>query len=174
MEPLHLLFSFSGRLRPEPFGLAAGAVYLAGVASQFLTAPGIIARFGLFAFAASQALLIWVWFCLHAKRLRDAGRPIGLAAAASVLYALSIVLLLVVAAAFFHPGTLPTDDANSTSALGLILLAVIIATVLEAPRHDVAWVMAAILTALALVPIAVAIAVTLWAATQPESGERSA
>jgi uncharacterized membrane protein YhaH (DUF805 family) len=174
MGPLRLLFSFSGRLRPEPFALAAGAVYLAGAASQFLTAPAIIARFGLAAFAASQALLIWIWFCLHAKRLRDAGRPIGLAAAASLLYALSIVLLLVVAVAFFHTVTLPANDANSTSALGLVLLAVIIAAVLDAPRHDIAWLMAAILTAVALVPLLVAIALTLWAATQPEAGERKA
>ena len=37
-----------------------------------------------------QALLIWMWFALHAKRLRDAGRTIGLAVGAAVLYALSV------------------------------------------------------------------------------------
>ena len=35
-----------------------------------------------------------MWFALHAKRLRDAGRPIGLAIAIAILYALAIVLLM--------------------------------------------------------------------------------
>ena len=38
-----------------------------------------MARTGPWLFAAAQALLIWVWYVLHAKRLRDAGRSVGLA-----------------------------------------------------------------------------------------------
>ncbi len=93
---LRFLFSPCGRLRPRPFTLAAIAIYLAGAASQFLTTPDVLIRGALWPFAVVQALLLWVWFVVHAKRLRDAGRPIGLAVGATVLYALSIVLLVLI------------------------------------------------------------------------------
>src|SRR5580692_11893212 len=101
MQALSLLFSPNGRLRPQPFIYGALAVYALGAASQLLTRPDVMMRGGLWLFAASQAVLIWIWFALHAKRLRDADRAAGLAAGASLLYALAVVLLLIVATAFF-------------------------------------------------------------------------
>ena len=78
MQALRFLFSPSGRLRPQAFAVAAIAVYAAGLASQLLTTPRVIARDGLWPFAMVQVVLVWVWFSLHAKRLRDADRSIGL------------------------------------------------------------------------------------------------
>ena len=78
-------------------------------AAQWLTVPDVIARGGLWPFVIVQALLIWVWFALHAKRLRDAGRTIGLAVGVSLLYTLSVVLLLIVAAAFFTASASRSD-----------------------------------------------------------------
>src|ERR1700691_194698 len=101
MQALRLLFSPWGRMRPQAFMFAAIAVYAAVAASQLLTAPAVTARSGLWLFAAAQALLIWIWYAIHAKRLHDAGRASALAAGAGLLYALSIVLLLIVASAFF-------------------------------------------------------------------------
>jgi uncharacterized membrane protein YhaH (DUF805 family) len=167
MQALRFLFSPSGRLRPQTFILAAVAVYVAGAASQFLTRPDVIMRCGLWPFAATQVLLIWVWFVLHAKRLHDGGRPIGLAAGASVLYALSVALLLLLAASFYVPLAGQMPDANSASALGLILLVSIVAVLLGSPQYDVASLLVAILLVLAFVPLIVAVVVTLWAATRP-------
>ena len=98
MHALRFLFSPSGRLRPQPFVFAAAGVYAAGVASHGLTTADVIARLGLWAFVAVQAVLVWIWFVLHAKRLRDAGRGAGLAAGVGLLYVLSIVLLVILAA----------------------------------------------------------------------------
>jgi uncharacterized membrane protein YhaH (DUF805 family) len=167
MQALRFLFSPSGRLRPQVFAVAAIAVYLAGAASQLLTMPDVIARGGLWFFAMAQALLTWVWFVLHAKRLHDAARATGIAAGASLLYALSIVLLLIVAAAFIPTSTGAVTDANTTSALGLIMLLSIVATLSGSTSYDLGWLIVAILTAMAFVPIVVALAVTLWAATRP-------
>src|ERR1700734_1000325 len=100
MQALLLIFSPSGRLPPQTFILAALIIYLAGASSQLLTGPDVIRRAGLWPFMAAQALLIWLWFALHAKRLRDAGRPVGLAAGVSILYALSVALLIIIAASF--------------------------------------------------------------------------
>jgi uncharacterized membrane protein YhaH (DUF805 family) len=169
MQALRFLFSPSGRMPTGPFVFAAIAVYAVGAASQVLTRPEISARGGLWLFGAIQAVLIWIWFALHAKRLRDADRAAGLAAGVSLLYALSIVLLLIVAFAFFATSSGATTDANATSGLGLILLVAIIASLSGSNNYDFAWVMAAILTILAFLPVILALAVTLWAATRPSA-----
>ena len=98
------------------------AVYAAGAASHWLTVPGVIARAGLWPFVLAQAVLIWIWFVLHAKRLRDAGRRPASRPECRLLYALSVVLLLIVAASFFTTSANAATGANATSALGLILL----------------------------------------------------
>jgi len=167
MQALRFLFSPSGRLRPQAFILAAIAVYLGGAASQWFTTSEVIARGGLWLFAAAQAVLTWVWFALHAKRLRDAGQPAGLAAGAAVLYALSVVLLLFLAFAFFAASAGSTTDVGAQSALGLILLVTIIATLAASSNYDSGWFMVALLTAITFMPLIVAVAVTAFAATRP-------
>src|SRR5580692_8239954 len=104
MQVLRLLFSPFGRLGPKAFVIAVIVVDAAGAASQWLTVLGATANNKLLLFAAVQAVLIWIWFVLHAKRLRDAGRSIGLAVGAAVLYALSVVVVLIKAKAFFTTG----------------------------------------------------------------------
>ena len=83
MQALRFLFSPFGRLGPQAFVIAVIVVDAAGAASQWLTVLGVAARNGLWLFALAQAVLIWVWFALHAKRLRDAGRSTGLAVGAA-------------------------------------------------------------------------------------------
>jgi hypothetical protein len=172
MRTFSFLFSPVGRLRPPAFILGATVVYLAGAASYLLTTPGLTARGGLWLFAAAQAVLIWSWFILHARRLHDAGRGVGPAAGVSVLYALSIALLIIMAASFYDAFADQPSDANAASALGLILIASIVAILLGSPHLDLAWLITAILLALALVPMILAVAVTLWAATGPSDQQR--
>jgi hypothetical protein len=124
-------------------------------------------------FAAAQALLIWVWFVLHAKRLRDAGRSIGLALGAAVLYALSVVLLLTVTTAFFTTG--PTrHDANTIGALTFILLLSILESLGAASSYPLGAIVVAILAMRAFLPVIVAMIVTLWAATGASVNEPTA
>ncbi len=176
MQTLRLIFSPSGRLAPQPFVVAAIVVYVAGVASHLLTGASVVSRAGLWPFLFVQALLIWIWFALHAKRLHDADRTAGLAAGVAILYALSIALLVIVAVSFYAPlaGQLPFEDANSASAVGLMLLLSIIAILLGAPHYDLAWLMVAILLLIALLPVVLAFVVTLWAATRPSAPGRGA
>jgi len=122
MQAGRFLFSPRGRLRPQPFIYGAVAVYLAGVASHFLTTPDVLGRAGLWPFVVAQVVLTWVWFTLHAQRLHDAGRASGVAVGVCLLYVLSIVLLLIVADSFFNTSNGPMADANATSALWLILI----------------------------------------------------
>jgi uncharacterized membrane protein YhaH (DUF805 family) len=172
MQALHFLFSPFGRLAPQPFVVAAIVVYVSGAAAQGLTVPDVIARAGLWPFATAQAVLIWIWYALHARRLHDAGSTQVLAAGTAVLYALAVVLLLIVATAFFT--TAPTaihGNANATGALGLILVLIVIETLAGASSYDIGWAVVAILVVLALLPVLLAVGVTLLAATRPRLPE---
>ncbi len=161
------LISPQGRLRPQPFLVAVAAVYVAGALSHWLTVPDVIARVGLWAFAAAQAALTWLWFVLHAKRLHDAGRSEGLAIAIALLYVLSLVLLLLLATNFFagsEPGSL--GGASATSALELVLLLYIVMTLTGPMQYDLTWIVVALLTLFAFVPVLVALFFSLWTATR--------
>ncbi len=167
MQGLRFFFSPQGRIAPQPFIIAALVVYLLGSASHVLTVPVVFVRAGLWPFAAVQAVVTWVWFALHAKRLHDAGRTHGLAVGVAVLYALSIVLLLILAVAFFNTSDSVLHDPNAASALGLMLMLYIIATLLGSMHYDFAWLVVAILTAMTFVPIVIALGFTVWTATRP-------
>jgi uncharacterized membrane protein YhaH (DUF805 family) len=172
MQTLRFLFSPSGRLAPQAFLIAAIAVYAAGAAAQYLTMPNILALSGLWSFAAAQAVLIWIWYALHARRLNDSGRSVGLAAAAAALYALSVVLLLILATGFFATSAAGTTEPHAPGAL-VILLVSVIAALAQSGSHDVGWFIVTALIALAFLPVIVALAVTLWAATLPRAAEQS-
>lgn len=161
------LVSPNGRLRPQPFLAAIAAIYIAGALSHWLTVPGVISHVGLWVFAAAQAVLIWLWFIVHAKRLHDAGRREGLAIAVAILYVLSLILLLLLATNFFagsEAGSL--GDASATSALELVLLLYIVMTLTGPVQYDLTWIVVVILTLFAFVPVVVALIFTLWTATR--------
>jgi uncharacterized membrane protein YhaH (DUF805 family) len=175
MQALRFLFSPYGRLRPRPFLSAAVGVYIAGVAAQWLTAPYALKHIGIAPFAIVQILIIWMWFVLHAKRLRDGGCSIGFAAGAAVLYMLGIVLLLLLGAGFIDLN--PNGDWGTTgsTALGLIVLISVIGILDNANHYEAIWpLVAGFLTVMALLPPIVALAVTAWAATRPSDVEQKA
>jgi hypothetical protein len=154
-------------LRPGVFLGVAVVVYVLGAASHLLTAPAVIGQAGPWPFAAVQALLIWIWFTLHSKRLRDAGLGTGLAVGVSLLYALSVLLLVVVEASFAGAIAGQTGDTKAASGLELILLVSIIALLLGSTHYDVTWAVVAILLAIEFIPIALALGTTIWAGAQP-------
>ena len=170
MQTLRFLFSPTGRLEPRAFVFAAIVVYALGVAAQWLTMPDILLRAGIWPFAVAQALLVWAWYVLHARRLRDAGRPVDLAAGAALLYGLSIVLLLIVTIGYFKPYA-GAVDPNATAALNIILLIMVVSALTQSASHDVGVLIVTVLMVLALLPVIVAVAVTLWAATRPSGAE---
>jgi uncharacterized membrane protein YhaH (DUF805 family) len=165
MQGLGLLFSPAGRLGPRAFIIAVVLLYLAAAASQALTLR--IKSAGLWPFLAAQIVLVWIWYALHAKRLRDAGKPVGVAVATCLLYVLSVVLLLIIAGAFYGALAGQGTDPNTASALGLILFVSIIAMLSGTPHDSLAWLIVAILLVIAYLPIILAVVTTVWAATRP-------
>ena len=172
MQTLRFLFWPSGRLSRQGFLLAAIGVYAAGLASQWLTVPAIITRGGIWPFALVQVLLIWIWFSLHAKRLHDAGRSAGIAAAAAIVYFLTVTLLVFLLETLFADASTQVGDANAVGAVTLILFIWIVAILSGAPDANFYWLGVLILVAAAL-PIIFMAAVTLWVLTRPSVQEQA-
>ena len=160
MESLTVFFSARGRLAPRAFAAGAAVVYGTAFLSLLLISPPVMLRAGLAPFALVQAIAIWCWFCLHAKRLRDAGRQVGVAVAIAVLYALAVILFLLLVALIMPVG----DAAQRARAEDVPVLPLLIAT-LTAETGIFAYVAAAIL-ALVVAPVPVAIGFSIWAATR--------
>jgi len=117
-------FSPGGPIGPRAFAVAIVAVYLAGFLSQVLLAEPVTAGFGLWPFVAVQAALLWVWFALHAMRLRDAGRDSAPAAGVALLYGLAIVLLVLVI------GVMGASDSH------LFVVAALVEQILDDPEIE--------------------------------------
>jgi hypothetical protein len=145
-------------LGPKPFLAAVAGLYLLGLAGQLFTAPIVFARFGLWPFLMTQAVLTGVWYVLHARRLRDAGRSLAPAQGIAVIHILAIVLLMLVGAFYI-------EDA-----------------VPEGWRPESLWLVAQLVTfspgagdlltmlgLLACVALLIPPAFSLWAAAQPGS-----
>src|SRR5262249_21732094 len=140
---------------------SAAVVYGTAFLSLLLISPPVMLRAGLVPFALVQAIAIWCWFCLHAKRLRDADRQVGVAVAIAALYALAVGLfLLLVALIMPFRGVAQTARAGGVPALPLLV------ATLTAPTGIFAYVAAASL-ALGGGPGPVATVFSIWAATRP-------
>ena len=163
MESLAFWFSPSGRIAPKPFARGILAVYGAAALSLLLMSAPVMLRVGFAPFALVQALACWAWFCLHAKRLRDAGRDPGMALAVAVIYALAIVLLLLVLAlAAPLPGGAQVPAAGAADAWSdLFALAGA-----DSELGLFGYVGVGML-ALIVLPMLTAVAFSIWAATRP-------
>jgi uncharacterized membrane protein YhaH (DUF805 family) len=173
MESLAAVFSAAGRIAPRPFWVGAFVVYLASFFTQFLLAAPVTARASVLPFVLAQAGIAWLWYALHAKRLRDAGRPNGAAVALSVLYVLAIVLLLLVVAAATAPGGSPpvvgAAPPPSPSIFDVFLLLFILGVVFNQPSLGIFGVILLVVVALVLLPIVIAMAFTVWVGTRPST-----
>jgi uncharacterized membrane protein YhaH (DUF805 family) len=161
---LALWFSASGRVAPKAFARGILAVYGTALLSLLLLSAPVVLRAGLVPFVLVQALAAWAWLCLHVKRLRDAGRDVGVAAAIALLYALAIVLLLLMVTLVVPLG----DGARAPDAGPADVRAwsdlFAMASGDAGPGHF-AYVGAGML-ALVLAPMLIAIAFSIWAATR--------
>jgi uncharacterized membrane protein YhaH (DUF805 family) len=165
MNFLTLGLSASGRIAPRPFTVAAIAVYLLGFASQVLLAEPTLARAGVWPFALAQAVLLWVWFALHSRRLRDAERGIGAAIGIALVNVLSVLLLLLVIGLFLTP---PPAEDTTGSVLGTWVFIIFLFGILSsAPALGfLGFILLAAVFAV-LSPILVAIGFSFWAGTRP-------
>jgi len=164
MNVLALPFSTSGRLASKPFAIGAVALYVAIVASQILLST----RGGLALFAVAQAVLTWIWYALHAKRLRDAGCPTGTALGIAVLYGISMVLLVLLAQLLSGVGGSGSNNPDSAWA-PFIIVAFLIAMLSGEPNLGLFFHVALVILMMVFAPLAIALGYSVWAGTRPSA-----
>jgi uncharacterized membrane protein YhaH (DUF805 family) len=169
MNPVALLFSPSGRLAPRAFWTAVAVVYLVGFASQALLSPPVTLRAGLWPFAAAQPVLIWSWYALHAKRLRDAGLAVGTAAGIAALAGLAVLLLLLILTVVLEAGMPPSAVEEGSGLLAFFVLFSLIALASGALGMGLFGLVAGVLLVVALLPVVSALALSVWAGTRPST-----
>lgn len=165
MESLALFFSPFGRLTPKPFVRAAVVVYGTAFLSQLLISPPVMLRVGLAPFALLQAIAMWAWFCLHAKRLRDADRPIGPAVPIAVLYAMAMILLLLIITLVVGM-TAGGVEAPSGAATNVLISSYLVSALAGDPDPGFFAYVATGILALIFAPMLIAIGFSIWTGTR--------
>jgi hypothetical protein len=143
-------------LGPGVFLAAVSSLYLVGLAGQWLTAPAVLQRLGLWPFLLIQMVLLGIWYLLHARRLRDVGRGSGPAQGIALIHLLAIMLLLMIRVFYM-------DDAAGGSWMPKSLLLVQQLVTLRDGAGD--WL--AILGLIACAALFVPPVFSIWAAMQP-------
>ncbi len=172
MNPVTLAFSLDGRLSRGQFAIAVVAVYFLGLASQGLLIRPVVARAGLFPFVIFHGALLWVWFAIHAKRLRDAGRGIGSAVGIAIVNVLAITFLLMVISFLVSPVEgQPGETAGGVIGTWMVLIFLI---EIFSGAPDLGWLgrVLMVIVGIAMLPVLLAIGFSIWAGTRPSQQAR--
>ncbi len=88
----------SGDIEPRPYVRALVALAIGAILSHMLAAPAVTTQFGILPFVVTQIALIWLWYALIVKRLRNAERSIlGVTAVALIdVFGLALLAVLLV------------------------------------------------------------------------------
>lgn len=166
MSPNEVFFP-SGRLARQPFAIAVIVIYFLGIASQTLLLQPVLARAGLWPFILLHGALLWVWFTIHTRRLRDAGRGSGSAVGIAIVNVLSMILLLLVISFLTSPVEgQPNETAGSV--LGTWIVLIILIKILSGAT-SLGWlgIFLLFLIAIAMLPILLALGFSIWVGTRP-------
>ena len=154
----------SGRVAPGPFVVAVAVVYLLSFVSQVLLSPPVTAILSVVPFALVQAALIAAWIVLHRRRLADAGRPTGIVVGVALVYALEVVLLIILV--WLMLGT--SDGVGpQASILNLFVVLYFLSLLSGDPNLGALQIWILGFVVMMLLPIAIALGFSLWAATRP-------
>ncbi len=166
MSPVDTNFTKSqpGRLAPGPFVLAVLAVYIASFVSQMLLSAPVTARLSIIPFVVVQAVLIWLWIVLHQRRLRDAGRPSGVAIGIAMIYVIEVVLMILL----IWTLTSPAGEASGNAGVfHLFAIVYLIGMMLGESQLGVLQFWLVGFAVLMFLPVLIAAIFSIWTATRP-------
>lgn len=158
----------SGDLDQGPYTRALAGLLIGAILSNMLSAPAVTATFGIWPFVVTQFALLWFWFALTAKRLRNAERSVLGVTAVAIIALIAVVLLAVMLA-------LQASDLDAGSAarwipasVGTLIYPFVfvlnLVTGLSANAQDFTI---AVLATFTVAPLLLMIWYSAWAALQP-------
>lgn len=158
----------SGDLEQGPYFRSLIALAIGATLSHVLTAQVVTAQIGLLPFVVSQLALIWWWYALMVKRLRNAERSFLGATAVGLIDLIAILLLYVLLVLqFTDAGGGATGRYIPASVSLLIYPFVFLFNVATGPRANPQDLQVALLALAVLAPLLLTIFYSLWAAAQP-------
>jgi uncharacterized membrane protein YhaH (DUF805 family) len=158
----------SGDIEQRPYARALVALLIGAILSNMLSAPVVTASFGIWPFVVTQFALLWFWFALTAKRLRNAERSVLGVTAVALIAVIAIVLLAVVLA-------LQSSDLEAGAAapwipasIGtLIYPFVFLFNLVTGPSANAQDLTIAVLATFTVAPLLLMTWYSAWAALQP-------
>jgi uncharacterized membrane protein YhaH (DUF805 family) len=167
MDSLALIFSASGRIAPKPFAVGALLLYALIFLSQALLSPPLSVRAGVVPFVVAQAVLAWVWYALHAKRLRDAGLGTGSALGIAVTVALSLVLFLLLLQVLFGASVGASADDRPGGLAPFVIVLFLLTLLTSEPSISFFFYVALVIVVIMFTPLLIALGFSIWAGTRP-------
>lgn len=158
----------SGDLKQGPYLRSLVALLFGAILSHMLTAPLVTAQLGLVPFVVTQLALLWWWFALIVKRLRDAERSFLGVTAVALIDLFALLLLAVMLVLQFSDTSAGAAAPYLPASLSLLIYPfVFLFNLLTGPVANTQDLQVALLALLVLAPLLLTIFYSLWAAAQP-------
>jgi uncharacterized membrane protein YhaH (DUF805 family) len=158
----------SGDLKQGPFSRSLLALLVGAILSHMLTAPVVTAQLGLLPFVVTQIALLWWWFALIVKRLRDAERSFLGVTAVALIDLIALLLLAVMLVLQFSDISAGSAAPYLPASISLLIYPfVLLFNSITGPAANLQDLQVAVLALLVLAPLLLTIFYSLWAAAQP-------
>jgi uncharacterized membrane protein YhaH (DUF805 family) len=158
----------SGDLKQGPYLRSLVALLIGAILSHLLTAPVVTAQLGLVPFVVTQVALLWWWFALIVKRLRDAERSFLAVTAVALIDLFALLLLAVMLVLQFSDTSAGAAAPYLPASLSLLIYPfVFLFNVVTGPVANTQDLQVALLALLVVAPLLLTIFYSLWAAAQP-------
>jgi uncharacterized membrane protein YhaH (DUF805 family) len=158
----------SGDLKQGPYLRSLVALLIGAILSHMLTAPLVTAQFGLVPFVVTQLALLWWWFALIVKRLRDAERSFLGVTAVALIDLFALLLLAVMLMLQFSDTSAGAAAPYLPASLSLLIYPfVFLFNLVTGPVANTQDLQVALLALFVLAPLLLTIFYSLWAAAQP-------
>lgn len=162
-----LAYSQTSRLARGPFILWVVVVYALSFVSQMLLSAPVTARMSVLPFVLVQIVLIWLWIVLHRRRLRDAGRPTGIAIGIAMICALDMVLLTLLIWIVSAPSGTSTFADEGAGVFHLFAFLYLLGVLSGDPTLGALQIWLMGFAVVMFLPILIAICFSVWTATRP-------
>jgi hypothetical protein len=158
----------SGDIEQGPYARALAALLIGAILSNMLSAPIVTAALGIWPFVVTQLALLWFWFSLTARRLRNAERSVLGVTAVALIALIAIVLLSVMLVLQFTDTSAGAAAPWLPASIGtLVYPFVFLFNLFTGPSANPQDLTIAVLSAFTVAPLLLMIWYSAWAALQP-------
>lgn len=158
----------SGDIEQGPYARALAALTIGAILSNLLSAPIVSASLGIWPFAVTQLALLWFWFSLTARRLRNAERSVLGVSAVALIALVAIALLAIMLVVQFVDTSAGAAAPWLPASIGTLLYPfVFLFNLITGPSANPQDRTIAVLSAFTVAPLLLMIWYSAWAVLQP-------